>query len=165
MRLTGLGVSPGIGIGKALVIKRGTRDLRFRVPAALVGRELERLEAARERSREQIQQIKERIAATVGIEHALTKNQTLRIEYRGSDYKAENQGVGDFTMPERAVTRSSNEHQLRFQVQGLIGKTTLHELRVQYRRQNNEATSVSDAVSINVLDAFNKGGAGVNNRG
>jgi phosphotransferase system enzyme I (PtsI) len=70
MRLTGLGVSPGIGIGKALVIKRGTRDLRFRVPAALVSRELDRLEAARERSREQIQQIKERIAATVGVEHA-----------------------------------------------------------------------------------------------
>src|SRR6185503_15032286 len=53
----------------------------------------------------------------------------------------------------------------RFQVQGLIGKTTLHELRVQYRRQNSEAASVSDAVSINVLDAFNKGGAGVNNHG
>ena len=43
MRLTGLGVSPGIGIGKALVLKRGTRDLRFRVPASLVDRELERL--------------------------------------------------------------------------------------------------------------------------
>jgi len=103
--------------------------------------------------------------ATVGIEHALTKNQTLRIEYRGSDYHAENQGVGDFTMPERAVTRDTSEHQLRFQVQGLIGKTTLHELRVQYRRNTNQAKSVSDAVSINVLDAFNKGGAGVNNEG
>ena len=103
--------------------------------------------------------------ATVGIEHALTKNQTLRIEYRGSSYNAENQGVGDFTMPERAVTRSTDEHQVRFQVQGLVGKTTLHELRVQFRRQSNEASSVSDAVSINVLDAFNKGGAGVNNYG
>ena len=29
MRLTGLGVSPGIGIGKALVLKRGTRDLQL----------------------------------------------------------------------------------------------------------------------------------------
>jgi hypothetical protein len=103
--------------------------------------------------------------ATVGIEHALTNNQTLRIEYRGSSYNAENQGVGDFTMPERAVTRSTDEHQVRFQVQGLVGRTTLHELRVQFRRQSNEATSVSDAVTINVLDAFNKGGAGVNNQG
>jgi phosphotransferase system enzyme I (PtsI) len=70
MRLTGLGVSPGIGIGKALVLKRGTRDLRFRVPPALVPRELERLDEARARSREQIEQIKARISRTAGPEHA-----------------------------------------------------------------------------------------------
>jgi hypothetical protein len=103
--------------------------------------------------------------ATIGIEHALTKNQTLRMEYRRNHYNAENQGVGDFTMPERAVERTTNEHQARVQVQGLIGKTTLHELRVQFNRQENEAASVSDLPSINVLDAFNRGGAGVNNHG
>ena len=70
MRLTGLGVSPGIGIGKALVLKRGTRDLRFRVPPWLVERELDRLDAARVRSREQIEQIKERIASSAGAPHA-----------------------------------------------------------------------------------------------
>jgi phosphotransferase system enzyme I (PtsI) len=70
MRMTGLGVSPGIGIGKALVIKRGTRDLRFRVPAWLVDRELERLDSARTKSRQQVEQIKQRIAASAGAEHA-----------------------------------------------------------------------------------------------
>ena len=70
MRLTGLGVSPGVGIGKALVLKRGTRDLRFRVPATLVDREVDRLHEARERSREQIQHIKDRIARTAGTDHA-----------------------------------------------------------------------------------------------
>jgi phosphoenolpyruvate-protein phosphotransferase (PTS system enzyme I) len=70
MRMTGLGVSPGIGVGKALVLKRGTRDLRFRVPAWLVDRELERLDTARAHAREQIQQIKTRIATTAGAEHA-----------------------------------------------------------------------------------------------
>jgi phosphotransferase system enzyme I (PtsI) len=70
MRLTGLAVSPGVGIGKALVLNRGARDLRFRVPPSLVGRELERLDAARARSREQIQRIKARITPAVGAEHA-----------------------------------------------------------------------------------------------
>jgi phosphoenolpyruvate-protein phosphotransferase (PTS system enzyme I) len=70
VRLTGLGVSPGIGIGKALVLKRGTRELRFRVPPWLVARELERLDEAQARSRRQLEQIKERIATTVGAEHA-----------------------------------------------------------------------------------------------
>src|SRR5262245_9861115 len=70
MRLSGLGVSPGIGIGKALVLKRGARDLRFRIPAARVERELERLAQARQRSREQLQQVRQRIATSVGAEHA-----------------------------------------------------------------------------------------------
>ncbi len=70
MRLIGLGVSAGIGIGKALVLKRGTRDLQFRVPAAQVARELERLREARERSRAQLQQIRCRIAESVGAQHA-----------------------------------------------------------------------------------------------
>ncbi len=70
MQLSGLGVSPGVGIGRALVLKRGTRDLGFRVPAFLVDREIERLRDARDRSRRQIQQIKERIAMSAGAEHA-----------------------------------------------------------------------------------------------
>jgi len=69
MHLKGLGVSPGIGIGRALVLKRSTRELRFRVPQALVPRELERLELARTRSREQIEQIKRRIGDSAGADH------------------------------------------------------------------------------------------------
>ena len=69
MRLTGLGVSPGIGVGRALVLKGSARDLQFGIPAALVDRELARLEEARERSRGQIQQIKERIARSGGPSH------------------------------------------------------------------------------------------------
>jgi phosphotransferase system enzyme I (PtsI) len=70
MHLKGLGVSPGIGLGRALVLKRATRELRFRVPDALVGRELERLDEARARSREQIEHIKSRIADAAGPDHA-----------------------------------------------------------------------------------------------
>jgi phosphoenolpyruvate-protein phosphotransferase (PTS system enzyme I) len=70
MELKGLGVSPGIGIGRALVVKRATREVRFRVPEALVGRELERLQVARARSREQIEHIKTRMADAAGGEHA-----------------------------------------------------------------------------------------------
>jgi phosphoenolpyruvate-protein phosphotransferase (PTS system enzyme I) len=70
VQLKGLGVSPGIGIGRALVLKRSTRELRFRVPQALVPRELHRLDEARLRSRQQIQQIKQRMAASAGGQHA-----------------------------------------------------------------------------------------------
>jgi phosphotransferase system enzyme I (PtsI) len=70
MRLNGLGVSPGIGIGRALVVTRGSRDLRFRIPERRIALELERLTAARVRSRDQLEHIKARIAAAAGTEHA-----------------------------------------------------------------------------------------------
>ena len=70
MRLNGLGVSPGIGIGRALVVTRGIRNLRFRIPERRIAAELERLNDARVRSRAQIEHIKERIAAALGAEHA-----------------------------------------------------------------------------------------------
>ncbi|OFW09696.1 MAG: phosphoenolpyruvate--protein phosphotransferase [Acidobacteria bacterium RIFCSPLOWO2_02_FULL_67_36] len=70
MRLTGVGVSPGVGVGKALVLKHGAQDLRFRIPAARVPREIDRLQEARTRSRRQIEQIKARIAQSAGADHA-----------------------------------------------------------------------------------------------
>ena len=70
MKLTGLGVSAGIGIGRALVVTRGTRNLRFRIAERRVADEIARLDAARGRSRVQIEHIKERIAAVAGTEHA-----------------------------------------------------------------------------------------------
>ena len=83
MRLKGLGVSAGIGIGTAVVLHRSTGDLGFGVPARRVPREIERLQAARRAARDQIRHIKERIAKTVGAEHAyLFDAQLLMLEDR-----------------------------------------------------------------------------------
>lgn len=70
MRLNGLGVSAGIGVGTAVVLRRATGNLGFGVPPSRVPREVERLEAAREAARVQIRHIKDRIASSVGAEHA-----------------------------------------------------------------------------------------------
>lgn len=69
-RLKGLGVSPGVAIGRAIVLKQRARDLRLRLPGGAVARELDRLAAARERSRAQLQDIKVRVARLAGAEHA-----------------------------------------------------------------------------------------------
>jgi phosphotransferase system enzyme I (PtsI) len=70
MRLKGLGVSPGIGIGRALVVTRGSRRLRFRISERRIGHELERLDEARARAREQLVRITQRITDAAGTEHA-----------------------------------------------------------------------------------------------
>ncbi len=69
MRLKGLGVSAGVGVGTAVVLHRSTGDLGFGVPVGRVPREVERLQSARIAARDQIHHIKERIASSVGAEH------------------------------------------------------------------------------------------------
>jgi len=103
----------------------------------------------------------EQTNVTVGVEHGLTRNQTLRLEYRVGDNATENLGVGGFNMPERGYNREGRNHQVRAQLQGLVGRTTLNELRLQVMHQRSASTSLSDAPAVIVLDAFSRGGAGV----
>jgi len=70
VKLTGLGVSPGVAFGRALVFRHHAFDVRYRVPAPGVGAELERLETARARARRQLVEIKDRVARVAGPDHA-----------------------------------------------------------------------------------------------
>jgi hypothetical protein len=98
----------------------------------------------------------------IGIEHALTDLQTLRVEYQRQQNVSRNGGVGGFNLPERANNRDNGNGQLRTQVQGLFGRSTLNEFHVEWRDTWNNQVSVSNAPSVNVLDAFNAGGSGIN---
>ncbi len=69
MRLTGHGVSPGVGIGRAVVLRRGRGEVGFGIPGERVGAEVERLQAARESAREQLKHVKARLAGVAGAEH------------------------------------------------------------------------------------------------
>ena len=69
-RLTGIGVSPGVAVGPALVAIQRTQVLRFPVGPDGVARELSALERARQRSRGQLEQIRRRIAAARGADLA-----------------------------------------------------------------------------------------------
>ncbi len=65
-RLTGIGVSEGVAVGPALVAIQRTQVIRFPIAPERVGRELSALDRARERSHEQLQQIRSRIAQQRG---------------------------------------------------------------------------------------------------
>ena len=80
-RLTGIGVSEGIAVGPALVAIQRTQVIRFPIAANRVGHELAALERARERSREQLRQLRTRIAALRGAElAAIFDAQILMVE-------------------------------------------------------------------------------------
>jgi phosphotransferase system enzyme I (PtsI) len=65
-RLTGLGVSPGIAVGRAVVLTQRTEVVRFPIPPDRVAQEVAALEQARQRSHAQLTEIRDRLAGGVG---------------------------------------------------------------------------------------------------
>jgi hypothetical protein len=97
---------------------------------------------------------------TLGMEHSLTANQGIYLNFQRSENEGLNQGVGGWNVPERARTTGSNSNQLRFRLQGLVGPSSINEFRLQVNRSGNDTTSLSRASAIIVQDAFSRGGAG-----
>jgi hypothetical protein len=100
---------------------------------------------------------------TVGLEHGVNNNQTLRLEVRGGTSKTENNGVGGFNLPERGTTRTGDNYSVRAQLQGVIGKNALNEIRLQVTGNSSDTESLSSLPALIVNDAFSRGGSGANN--
>ena len=65
-RLTGIGVSPGVVAGRAVILIQREQVLRYHVPASRLDHELERLQASRERARQQLIGIRSGVAERRG---------------------------------------------------------------------------------------------------
>ncbi len=61
-RLTGIGVSPGVVVGRAVILIQRSQVLRYQIAEPRVALELERLEGSCTRSREQLTEIRTRVA-------------------------------------------------------------------------------------------------------
>jgi phosphotransferase system enzyme I (PtsI) len=68
--LTGIGVSPGVAVGRAVILTLKTEAIRFPIPPERVDREVAALHAAREQSRSQLQDIRDRVQKARGAELA-----------------------------------------------------------------------------------------------
>ena len=69
-RLSGIGVSPGVVVGRAVILTQRTEVMRFPIPHERVDREVRALRAARDLSRQQLQDIRARVARGPGSELA-----------------------------------------------------------------------------------------------
>jgi hypothetical protein len=114
---------------------------------------------------DQVKRPFEQTNVTFGVDHALSKNQTLKLEFRaGSDTRG-NLGVGDFSLLDRAYSRENSQQQVRASLQSILGQASLNQLRLQFNSQATASASASDLPSVVVIDAFSSGGAGVSNEG
>jgi phosphotransferase system enzyme I (PtsI) len=81
MKLDGIGVSPGLAVGPALVVERETVPVfRLLVPPEAIDCEVKRLTRAVEASREQLKAIKERLRHEVGVHAYIFDAHLLMLE-------------------------------------------------------------------------------------
>ena len=70
-----------------------------------------------------------------------------------------NENIGGFTLPERASQSDDREWSVELQQFSALSPTSLFETAVDIRSSRSVTVPLSDAVQINVLDAFRSGGA------
>ena len=88
----------------------------------------------------------------------VSKNNTLTIRYQFYHDNENNEGVGQFSLPEQAYNDSSDEHSLQISDTQVLSNTVVNETRFQYNRDTTSQTALNFAPTISVLGAFTGGG-------
>ena len=96
---------------------------------------------------------------TFGPTLTINRTNTLTSSFNYSNNGTENSGVGGFNLPERASNSKGRSWNLQLTERATISSTFTNELRFQTNRNSSGNTPLTDAVAINVADAFNGGGA------
>ena len=103
-----------------------------------------------------------RMFGSVRLDHSISKNQQMLVEFQRNNDDRDNLGVGDFDLPDRAYSREITNNALRIGLNGLIAPKVAHELRVRFESGTTSTSSLSSDPAIIVLDNFSTGGAGQN---
>jgi hypothetical protein len=93
------------------------------------------------------------------LDYALSLDQTLRFGYNANHFASENAGVGGYDEPERAYSTHNTSQAARVQHFGPVRRRAFSRSRVQLSWTDSGSTSVTEAPTIRVLDAFTRGGA------
>lgn len=72
---------------------------------------------------------------------------------------AKNQGIGGFSLPERALNFKGHNWNFQLSERGILRPTFISEIRFSYYHNQNSLLPATEALAVNVLDAFNGGGA------
>ena len=94
-------------------------------------------------------------------DYAVTKDQTLRVNYNQNDYTQGNLGVGGYNEAERAYSNEDHNHTLRIQEVGPLGRRAFTNTRLEVGWEDTSSHSAFEAPTIQVNDAFTSGGAQV----
>ncbi len=79
----------------------------------------------------------------------------------GAEYRSEsreNQGIGNFTLPERGSNFGNHDYAVDLRHIAVLSEKTVYETRFSLGREHSETTPLTVGPAVNVLAAFNGGG-------
>ncbi|HEX6190430.1 MAG TPA: carboxypeptidase regulatory-like domain-containing protein [Pyrinomonadaceae bacterium] len=88
------------------------------------------------------------------IEYAINSRNTLIGRYNFNRNRTENNGVGNFSLPERAYDSVSTNQNVQLTETAVINATTINETRFQFSRNRNESLGNNTIPTLNVSGAF-----------
>jgi hypothetical protein len=106
-----------------------------------------------------VRQPSRNVNGNVLVDHALTRDQTLRVGVNFGRRKRENAGVGNYNLPERGFSQEENQNTFRIQEAGPIGRRAFINTRFSFNWLDLDMSSATEAPTIIVQDAFTSGGA------
>jgi hypothetical protein len=95
------------------------------------------------------------------MDYAITLDQLVRFGYSTNRVHNENAGVGGYDEEERAFTFDNRVHNVRVQQIGPIGRRAFLKSRLLFSWTDVARQSATEAITIQVHDAFTSGGAQV----
>jgi hypothetical protein len=95
------------------------------------------------------------------IDYAINTNNTLVGRYNFNRFRTTNQGIGGFSLPERAYDSLSSFHSFQLTETAVLNATTINETRFQFNRSVNESLGDSTIPVVNVSSSFISGGSQV----
>lgn len=93
------------------------------------------------------------------LDYALSEKHTMVLRYAFSPMNSENRGVGEFALPSRAYDTRDRDHTLQLTETAVLSARAINEFRFMYRRSTLVRDGDNTLAAINVLDAFDGGGA------
>ena len=91
-------------------------------------------------------------------DYAISRDQTLRLNYSREQSNRKNLGIGQFDMLERGYNDENSGNTLRIQEAGPLGRRFFINTRANINWSKQESESLFDGPTVVVLEEFNAGG-------
>jgi Carboxypeptidase regulatory-like domain len=95
------------------------------------------------------------------LDYAINTNHTLVSRYNYNRSRTTNQGLGGFSLPERAYDAASTFQTFQLTETAVLNPSTINETRFQFNRSRNEQFGDSTIPVLNVSGSFISGGSQV----